>query len=133
MWLNAMAMGVLTSPSFPLGLGSSQWVSTGNALAAHLWPLLMECMSGERGEGANALCPFGIIVNARRLLGLPDNYFGNCGTVPHDPAVLPTVFLMTWCAYTHHASTVANDPAEGPWSHPGALILPRQGHSDIAG
>lgn len=65
-------------PCCSLLAGTEQFVSSSNALAAHLWPLLSEITNG--GVMPAKLLPYHTAINWRRALGLPENYFGNCAT-----------------------------------------------------
>jgi hypothetical protein len=80
--------------------GTEQWVSTSNALAAHLWPILSALLKGEKqppppapateegegeqqeGEGGEGgLVPLSVVVNSRRQLQMPGHYCGNVSGV----------------------------------------------------
>lgn len=52
-------------------------MSSSNALAAHLWPIITELMMGPE---ATTLLPYATAINHRKHLGLPGHYFGNCAT-----------------------------------------------------
>lgn len=52
-------------------------MSSSNALAAHLWPIITELMMGPE---APTLLPYATAINHRKHLGLPGHYFGNCAT-----------------------------------------------------
>ncbi len=85
--------------SIPCLAGTDLWVSTSNALAAHLWPIFSALLKGEKhpppppaaaaaaatatadataaqGEG-EPLVPLSVVVNSRRQLQMPGHYCGN--------------------------------------------------------
>lgn len=74
-----------------LGSGGGRWVSTSNALAAHLWPILAHAWTkSRRAKRDGALCPLAVVINSRKPLGVPLNYCGNVVTMqPVSPPLPP--------------------------------------------
>ncbi|EFQ35395.1 transferase [Colletotrichum graminicola] len=63
------------SPEFPRH--GDDWISTGDALAALIWRSILVARHRSGALSADAVAKFGQPVDCRKLLGLPQPYYGN--------------------------------------------------------
>ena len=63
------------SPAIPRD--SEDWISTGDAIGALVWRSIMLARHGTGVLSADAVAKFGQSIDCRRVLGLPEPYFGN--------------------------------------------------------
>jgi hypothetical protein len=70
------------------------WVSTSNALCAHLWPILSPLLLEKDETDTHTHTPevdMGVIVNYRKAIGLGPMYFGNAVGMKQVPSTTPLV------------------------------------------
>ncbi|GIQ79974.1 transferase [Kipferlia bialata] len=74
-----------------MGEGLEGFVSTQDALSAHLW----QCITRARGLDADSMTRHTMAANARQRLSppVPDGYFGNCALLPSTDSVKVSALL----------------------------------------
>jgi len=101
--------------------GSEQWVSTSNALAAHLWPIMSDLLTGARkggrGEGTGLLVPMSVVVNSRKQLGLPTHYCGNVVSIQDVPDGKTEDDLTARALKVRYASAASEEEARRDHSY----------------
>ena len=93
--------------------GSEQWVSTSNSLAAHLWPIMSDLLTGGGREGGRGggLVPMSIVVNSRKQLGVPMHYCGNAVSIQDVPEGKIEDNLTTRALKVRYASAASEEEA----------------------
>jgi methylglutaconyl-CoA hydratase len=86
------------SPEFPLDAGD--WISTGDAIAALIWRSILVSRHHAGALSADAVAKFAQPVDCRKLLELPEPYFGNAfyimrSDMPFDALRDPQTGLRT--------------------------------------
>lgn len=101
--------------------GSEQWVSTSNALAAHLWPIMSDLLTGGggggRGGGRGLMVPMSVVVNSRKQLGLPTHYCGNVVSIQDVPEGKKEDNLTTRALKVRYASAASEEEARRDHSY----------------
>lgn len=95
--------------------GTEQWVSTSNALAAHLWPIVSALWSrqgeSEGGRESDGLVPMSIVVNSRKHLKVPGHYCGNVVSIQDVPACEASEDLTSRALKIRYASACSEEEA----------------------
>ena len=86
------------SPEFPRD--ADDWISTGDAIAALIWRSILVARQRAGALSADAVAKFAQPVDCRKLLGLPEPYFGNAfyimrSDMPFDALQDPLTGLRT--------------------------------------
>jgi hypothetical protein len=76
--ISATALEALKKAASPLSHGENgQWISTGDAVAAFIWTCLLKARQRQGLLEGKSSAFFGQSIDCRRLLELPEPYFGN--------------------------------------------------------